>query len=301
MSNRIALAPINDSRLNLSNGSTPKKLSSPKYKRTLYSKSFSVVKSIPKQKLNFFERPTSFSDYRPLQQRSNDTAGLAATKLKLKLQLALYKLQQTRSITHENLSISIGDSCTSMSEPVNIPPANNKSDSVNYKSSVNISLGGRTKSEGGNCGLLSKIAYGKNLQLFQIKRRSVFYTSGGFIPLTSQTTQAAQRSQTVVLQTLPQDPITEVTKPEGNVPERPQNIHAIPGAQGVILKTPVKNRSNDDTMDEDGDTTIANTTHVSPRIRRKDSLLSSSPIGNFGTPNSFSVAKSLLQLGGFDR
>lgn len=126
-SNRIALAPIRDSRLNIN---SPLSL---KNKRSYTSSLVDVVgpstpsDSLKRQKVLPAQSQTlratksvSFSDFRfgstppkstglsskPLVTNStNATAGLAATKLKLKLQLAFYKLQhKSNSINNNNKS-----------------------------------------------------------------------------------------------------------------------------------------------------------------------------------------------------
>lgn len=123
-SNRIALAPIRDSRLNIN---SPLSL---KNKRSYTSSLVDAVgpstpsDSVKRQKLMSAQSQTlratksvSFSDFRfgstppkstglsckPLVTNStNATAGLAATKLKLKLQLAFYKLQHKKNSINNN-------------------------------------------------------------------------------------------------------------------------------------------------------------------------------------------------------
>lgn len=126
-SNRIALAPIRDSRLNIN---SPLSL---KNKRSYTSSLVDVVgpstpsDSVKRQKLLSARSQTlratksvSFSDFKYgstpprstgfsckslAANSTNATAGLAATKLKLKLQLAFYKLQhKTNSINNNNKS-----------------------------------------------------------------------------------------------------------------------------------------------------------------------------------------------------
>ncbi|KAG2732337.1 hypothetical protein G9P44_004754 [Scheffersomyces stipitis] len=145
-SNRVALAPINNSRLNssasASSNSTP--LKKKKYSRINLTSSTSIAltpsfkkrhsdlntaaKSFTSHKKFSPIKSISFSDYRstsstcsspnfkissnrvsnPGHAYKNDAAGLAATKLKLKLQLALYKLQQKQN-AKSKLSLSASE------------------------------------------------------------------------------------------------------------------------------------------------------------------------------------------------
>lgn len=131
-SNRIALAPIKESQLNSSPTSkvnTPKKKNHPslvsmskqpfaaslsRKKSDLITRSFTIAESAtslprsfsPFQSLSFSDsrststnpRPIIIKSNKPTKPIKNDTAGLAATKLKLKLQLALYKIQQSQPV-----------------------------------------------------------------------------------------------------------------------------------------------------------------------------------------------------------
>lgn len=185
-SNRIALAPIRDSRLNIN---SPLNL---KNKRSYTSSLVDVVgpstpsDSVKRQKVMPTQTQTlkasksvSFSDFRlgatpsktyglhgkPLVARStNVTAGLAATKLKLKLQLAFYKLQHkstsinnkpgneyidaTKSHTQTNTSFDSSDIFT---KPTSISPVDKESHLptppklTGYLSSANINLQTKTR------------------------------------------------------------------------------------------------------------------------------------------------------------
>lgn len=186
-SNRIALAPIRDSRLNIN---SPLSL---KNKRSYTSSLVDVVgpstpsDSLKRQKVLPVQSQTlratksvSFSDFRfgstppkstgltskPLVTSStNATAGLAATKLKLKLQLAFYKLQHksnsinnnnksgneyidaTKSQTQTNTSFDSSDLLTKST----ISPVDRKSHLptppklTGYSSSANMNLQTKTK------------------------------------------------------------------------------------------------------------------------------------------------------------
>jgi hypothetical protein len=233
MSNRIALAPIRDSHLNSplnerkSKGKIGKggskmigKLSNEKLSSSL-TKSFSTSKTLSRNTFPYSPKSISFSDYRSTSSTSsspqkNDMAGLAATKLKLKLQLALYKLQQNRvskgefassstqveEVKNVNSALSTSSSSTSPSTsqtPLLTPsyqtflptpqtePSRTES---KYSSSININL--QTKSSlllKKTHPSLSNIASNKQfkksqrLRLFQIKKNSIFYSSHHDLPL----------------------------------------------------------------------------------------------------------------------
>lgn len=330
MSNRVALAPITDSRLNTgSNSGTPlkkKKRSPPPETRfsptsissgplstgikrpsLIYSKSFLVrhLASTPSKK-----KSLSFSDYRttvlPHHKRlnkivKNNKAGLAATKLKLKLQLALYKLQQTRGLqTVKSIEIpSTSKTCTETVDTKEKMHSMSESKQNGFKQP-------NKETSMRSFGSLSKIACQKSkLRLFQVKKDSVYWQKKPeAVPLTKEERFEPTFSTRFIL------------------PSVALSAEARPSLPSInkILKTPIKNanstrslitHSHDDTtIDEDGDATIINTTQKHPlhddeeyqqALERKcKDILSSSPLQNhFGTPNSFSVAKLLLQLGSY--
>lgn len=259
---------------------------------TLATKSFDSLRSSPK--LHKFKSPklhrirgsplrhvnlksSSFADYKICNSK-NATADLAATKLKLKLQLALYKVKRAQQ--HNN-RINI-KSCTSIGSTASKVAKTRTPDSAssasfnmstnlmltppsptkNYQASVNINLQTKLKNPSVTKKSVSlqprktsldAVATNQKLLLFQIKQSSSFYNSAAKPPL-----------QTSALPSI-----------------------------NKILKTPIKaSRSYHDetTIDEDDSSLAINV--------RKRELLSSSPLKeSFGTPNSFLVAKSLLQLG----
>lgn len=289
--------------------------------------------SINKKKFSNL-KSSSFSDYK-ISNNKNITADLAATKLKLKLQLAFYKVQQqynnsvnSRKIfpaipSTTKLSSSLSSSSAAKVSPnisasstpsftmnnsnlitVITPP----SPTANYQSSININLQTNLKSAAPTRKVkpsLSSIALNKKnttnnqkLKLFQIKKTSSFYnvshnnlmTSGSKLPLIESDLVKLSR------------PIFNSTNGASTRPLPPIN---------KILKTPIKTASStrnlinsfnhatvtntDETIDESMDDTS-----LALAVKSKDNLLTSSPLkenNSFGTPNSFSVAKSLLQLG----
>lgn len=251
-SKRVALAPIN---INLASpvpgfksrplalGLLP--LTPSRTPKLGLTKSASVL--VPSSALPPARKIESFSEYKITNSR-NVKADLAATKLKLRLQLAIYKLKLQRD--------------ANMASSPNIrvaKPLHSLTPRKSANGSDNINLQTRRR---GPC--LSSVASKKagNLRLFHIKPLSSFHNSyPARLPLTS----ASQR--------LP-------------------SVHK-------ILKTPIRtaNRSfaalnADETIDESCDDTRTES-------RKKDDFLGSSPLryNSCGTPNSFSVAKSLLQLG----
>jgi len=378
--NRIALAPIKDSHFNAnSQPNTPlKKRKSPAVlsgSSTPYAHTkFHIHKKSPKKSL-------SFSDVKPnsLKSHHNETAGLAATKLKLKLQLAIYKLQQKKSSpsSHNPFDkINIHYSSTYLTPPsttadcqgftlprdeiinsiCQLPSPPQKTDSTkSYSASANINL--KTKSH--LKPTLESIVKNNNqqtcLKLFQIKPNSSFYhPSCKKLPLVEKppkplhvdNLQLKQNSDSTYA---PPNPFIlpiaaqAATDPNPSIYLNPlynnKSFEAPPAGNlpsiNIILKTPIKHANStrnlipgnavrekslslchmapsthdDTTIDEDNDNTIANTTgnqdvlgSLPEEPSRRKSLITSSPLQNtFGTPNSFSVAKSLLQLGGYYR
>ena len=211
----------------------------------------------------------SFSDYKITNSR-NVRADLAATKLKLRLQLAFYKLKLKR----DNLVAACPNIRVAKAKAPR-PRTFHGSANVNLQkprlglrpllTSVAQKLSPASNAGfGASTGSSSASASG-NLRLYHIKQLSSFHNVyPNRLPLAS----GAQRLPPVhkILKT----PIRTTTR---------------------TLMYNMTNSNSDETIDETGDET-------QQEIRRKD-ILGSSPLrGNsFGTPNSFSVAKSLLQLG----
>lgn len=284
--------------------------------------------SINKKKFSNL-KSSSFSDYK-ISNNKNITADLAATKLKLKLQLAFYKVQQqyNNSVNSRKIFPAI-PSTTKLSSTARVSPNSSASSTpsftmnnsnlitvitppsptANYQSSININLQTNLKSAAPTRKVkpsLSSIALNKKntsnnqkLKLFQIKKTSSFYNVSHNNPMTSGSRLPLIESDLVKL-----------SKP---------NLNSTNGAStrslppiNKILKTPIKTASStrnlihsynhatvvtntDETIDESMDDTS-----LAFAVKSKDNLLTSSPLkdnNSFGTPNSFSVAKSLLQLG----
>ncbi|ODV69469.1 hypothetical protein HYPBUDRAFT_8844 [Hyphopichia burtonii NRRL Y-1933] len=304
-SKRIALAPINlnvNSPYKNQNTSTPHRLNRLKTNITSLLNSVSrpstPYKSPSNKKISSIRKPNhksftsnSFSDYK-ISNNKNATADLAATKLKLKLQLALYKVQQqiNKKISYNETTrpISKFNSYTKYIKPNesnhSTPTSFNMSQvssatppsPTHYQSSININLQTKTNSSIASCNnhrnlklkpSLSSIAKQKNqLKLFQIKKNSSFYNENNQLPLSN--------------------PSIKTFHHQTNLP-----------SINKILKTPIKSSRNLVNNDETIDETIDESS-LAINVKKRD-ILTSSPLKehNFGTPNSFSVAKSLLQLG----
>lgn len=241
---RVVLAPVNRGRLNLMTPATKQK-----------SLSFHRHGQIPP-----IARSVSFAARSDKSLTSpSSTAGLAATKLKLRLQLALYKLQQQKRQSPRR-QFALNTSFTSTPRTGKNIPTKQK---PNANPSVNINLKTVTTPS------LSSIAGDRKLRLFAIKSSSSHYNPQQLAPLVPSNVALAQPKG------LLRSPLPSINK---------------------ILKTPLKNSSrrfverihaDDTTIDEDDE----NQTRVQ---------YSSSPVRDnytLGTPNSFSVARSLLQLG----
>ncbi|EDK40596.2 predicted protein [Meyerozyma guilliermondii ATCC 6260] len=249
---RVVLAPVNRGRLNSMTPATKQK-----------SLSLHRHGQIPPM-----SRSVSFAARSDKSSTSpSSTAGLAATKLKLRLQLALYKLQQQKRQSPRR-QFALNTSFTSTPRTgKNIPTKPKQKtkpkDNANANPSVNINLKTVTTPS------LSSIAGDRKLRLFAIKSSSSHYNPQQSAPLVPSNVALPQPKG------LSRSPLPSINK---------------------ILKTPLKNSSrrfverihaDDTTIDEDDE----NQTRVQ---------YSSSPVRDnytLGTPNSFSVARSLLQLG----
>ncbi|ODV80758.1 uncharacterized protein CANTADRAFT_4764 [Suhomyces tanzawaensis NRRL Y-17324] len=390
VSNRVALAPIKDSCLNKPGSRDGTPMRKPKRVSPLasshgvnsFANSPTTTSSIisartpgylvgtagvstsfngasgarhtPIKSLSFSEsRSSSLSP--TIRGAKNDTAGLAATKLKLKLQLALYKLQQqSGGISGNNNNNSQGVSSSahppktsptttattspiaslnisSLKRPASSPYLPTPPRSRPYSSSVNINLKTKAKllSKTRTFPSLSNIATSdhaakvQKLRLFKIKRKSIFYSAAPAnkplplsinhvnLPKPMLTSLANSIRQAEIPAKIDPDELPRLSRADSDSLAK-TNLPSI----NKILKTPIKNASStrhlisslnvssavvatdDTTIDEDNDATICNTT-IKEKERKGSCILTSSPIASFGTPNSFSVAKSLLQLGGY--
>lgn len=254
-SKRVALAPVN---INISSplhrGKSSSGLSGlpPNFaSRNGLSKSASMIlpsrtRLAPARKLE------SFSEYK-ISNNKNVKADLAATKLKLRLQLAFYKLKLKK------------DALMAASPTIRVCKSKAPAPRT-FHTSANRNL--KKVEPATRLPLLNTIASRKpsgSLRLFHIKPLSSFHNAyPQLLPLSTQ---------------------------------RLPSVHK-------ILKTPMKatsrmvlqnnaNSNSDETIDETVD-------EVSTDLRKgKEDILGSSPLrhSSFGTPSSFSVAKSLLQLG----
>lgn len=270
-SKRVALAPIN---INIGSPLHKRKfpglpLTPSHTPKLALTKSASVIVPSTTSLALVPRSSESFSDYTITNSR-NVKADLAATKLKLRLQLAFYKLKLNR----DNLMASCPTfrvSKTRAPRPRTFHGAANVNlqkpklgarpllTSVAQKLSLATNpVASTLKDSGSSNG-------GSQLRLYHIKQLSSFHNLYPHrLPLSS-------------------------------------GHHRLPSVH-KILKTPIRattrtlmynmaNANSDETIDETADETHQD-------IKRKD-MLGSSPLrgSSFGTPNSFSVAKSLLQLG----
>ncbi|CCG22800.1 hypothetical protein CORT_0B11010 [Candida orthopsilosis Co 90-125] len=248
VTNRMALSTIGDGQLNSNqslNCSTPLankqrsklrqntdefksmlSLTPSKHKRRfpdMVTKSFSIEKSgTYYSKRSPAIKSTSFAEYNTsdtsptLHLKSsasafkNDKAGLAATKLKLRLQFALYKVQQNKTISTDTTSIHKDNAKIdelNFLNPILSPSSSKKGTptaSPNYEihaaramsslltppepktyytKSINVNLQSKTKTPSSSTTSLSVVAQNKakkrdqKLKLFQIKKTSIHYSS----------------------------------------------------------------------------------------------------------------------------
>lgn len=225
-------------------------------------------------------RPSSFSDYRILNNKLA-AADLAATKLKLKLQLAFYKLQLRR----KGLPDPDTDLDVSSASHASVSTANTSAGScADYKLLANINLL-KGVARRLNRPSLSAVANKSTtqLRLFHIKKGLSFYGHAPRPPLSQPEVRLPRPHAGASQRLLP--PINRILKTP---------IKTASSTRALVHAYNAKTAANDETIDELQDDTL-----LELKVRRKDILLSSLPIkdGLFGTPNSFSVAKLLLQLG----
>lgn len=244
-SRRVALAPLSVNTGSPRKGKGLLPLTPSLTPKLGLPKSASVI--VPGHASTVATASASFSEYKITNSR-NVKADLAATKLKLRLQLAFYKLKQTRD--------TMVASCPLIRVGKASPP---RPRTFHGLANVNLQkprgLAARP--------LLTAVAQRKrptSLRLYHIKQLSLFHN--------------------VFPHKLPL-----------SAGARLPPVHK-------ILKTPIKTTSrmlatanSDETIDD-----TADDTHID--VRRGD-VLGLLPLRctSFGTPNSFSVAKSLLQLG----
>lgn len=252
---RIALAPIRDSRLNINSPlslknkrsynssladtmapTTPTNLVKRQRLMSAQSQTLRAPKSISFSDFKFGSTPsksTSLHDTPLVPSSTNATAGLAATKLKLKLQLAFYKLQHrsnnkskdsnglidatksnTRTSTSFDSSIELTKSVSSFDKKSYLPTPPKLS---GYSSSRNINLQTKAKIDlDPSCQVkrrtynaskkpsLSAIAYDKNvsnfkksqnLRLFSVKKSSQYYHPVTNVPLVPKDVAKVNRAQ----------------------------------------------------------------------------------------------------------
>lgn len=234
----------------------------------------------------------SFSEYKITNSR-NVKADLAATKLKLRLQLAFYKLKLSRDAAMAALpNIRVSKILRLLTLLQQRPQSFSRSANVNLQNPRLQMLGPRlsvvalaknapatsatntTSSTGSTGSTGSTSAPATNLKLYHIKPLSAFYnTYTHRLPLTS---THAQR--------LP--PVHKILRTP------------IKAASRALLQMGNAHNHGVSNSDETIDETVDESLSGDP-LRKKSDILGSSPLrhNSFGTPNSFSVAKSLLQLG----
>ncbi|KAL7665560.1 Uncharacterized protein ABC855_g1153 [[Candida] zeylanoides] len=345
MSQRVALAPIRDSSLNKrSPRRSPYKAqrshtvpfipltpTDSQYKHHLTAQSVAPLSATPVPLQHLHLTPNSTSASPPSFVDSSDcidksaAAGLAATKLRLNLQLAVYKLQKRGVINSKgkpNQRLpALKSFASSASANVNLQQVFSSSASP---TSLNSAVPASKPSSRRAKPTLSATAYDKNLLLFRnsqklklygIRKESRFSTTHKkhmpLVPLRGlQQSFNASHKPTISLN----PPQLSFKHNSVSMASRSRSLPSI----NKILKTPLKASSRDfdnsyfpstksykpyilntdETIDEDDDGPIKESTCNS--IRMGKDILSSSPTHGanaFGTPNSFSVAKSLLQLG----
>lgn len=232
----------------------------------------------------------SFSNYR-ITHGKNVKADLAATKLKLRLQLAFYKLKAQKDSLHVR-----------QTPEITVSPTVNESESEprTFLSAANVNLQKPRTVSGPSLNTVASNKVSKKkpsktaLRLYHIKPTSSFHNAyPQQLPLSATSCSGSQRLPPVhkILKT----PIKTTTRNLVQLLYGNNNGHMGVGSLSnfhLSKTTHGENANSDETIDDSVDDTCTD-------IRKKNDILGSSPsrFGTFSTPNSFSVAKSLLQLG----
>lgn len=256
---RVALAPIKDSQLNSSLPNTPRrgKPAPPLALLTPLAKRLALPRKSP-LKLRTFARTGP----------RGEAAELAAAKLKVKLQLALYKIEQQRRRDFSHVELPLPS-------PTTMAPRDPK--------------------------MLLLVCATRRLRFYKVRKSLLFYHH--------HLSQAMPLSKVLLPRISHHSQLfpTPFLAPQGPPAQLLPLIN-------IILKTPIKNAArhqralntshattatDDTTIDEDHDATIAVDDGKKLTERRAKQVLTSLPLQNhLGTPNSFLVAKLLLQLAG---
>ncbi|GBL48900.1 hypothetical_protein [Candidozyma auris] len=239
----------------------------------------------------------SFSGYH-ITHGKNVKADLAATKLKLRLQLAFYKLKAQKDSLHAR-----------QGPEITVSPTVSEKEPRHFLSAANVNLQKPPRTASGPS--LSKVASSKvakkkpaklsasssSLRLYHIKPTSSFHNAyPQQLPLNvSSCGSSSQRLPPVhkILKT----PIKTTTRNlVSQFYNNTNNGHSGTGSLSSFHFARTSHTEPTQPSDETIDDSVDDTGIDS---RRKVDPIGSSPsrFGTFSTPNSFSVAKSLLQLG----
>ncbi|CAN3374030.1 hypothetical protein DIURU_001764 [Diutina rugosa] len=309
---RVALAPIKDSQLNSAPNTPLRK--QPK----VSASSTPVVKPVVKPSSLFRtsprKSPTKLSVFRsPHSQRVDKAAG----QLRRQLQMAVSRVKA-----------SAPPSASSTPAPLTRP-----SSAPTVSTLAALARASPTRRHSRPKVSLTSIAR-RRLRIYRVKKTSSFYQSSSSpsrLPLTGAKVSlpriachdmdhqrfilpyAAAAASAAGAQPLPSINIilkTPIRNAQGRAPapgaSMARSRSASSGASAVAPRDASSSSaaSTEDTTIDDDDTTIANVTATGDdsavkRAERRRPVLTSSPLQNpLGTPSSFSVAKSLLQLAG---
>ncbi|WEJ95920.1 hypothetical protein PSN45_003451 [Yamadazyma tenuis] len=329
VTDRIALSSIDSNSLSL-RGNTSKSIPLiPAKKSRSFTTSFSNSRSnsFTTSSLNLL---SSTSSVRKPSADSSSDVDIYASKLKFKLKLAVFKLNQQQgsrtksgSFTFYNSEYLVKSPSNSSTKLISTSKAIHqlspsiklsrflKTSNINtkhlvsksvsfpvkktFENSININLTQKSL----NSLILSKSFNNNNnnsnnLKLFSIKKDSPFY-SNCKIPLTLSEQKAIFSGSKISLPlaTRFSEPSSALASSNSLLSFKQDPLPSI----NKILKTPLKLTSHTSTLtsayNDDNDQTIDDQS-FDDSLKKNNS---SSPLRHFATPNSFSVAKSLLQLG----
>lgn len=321
MVDRIALGPLNQNTLSY-NGSKniplkPLRRSGLKLRSTLQKSRSSLLAPSNLKSATKFNSLNTLSTLKSSDStsESGNDFDIYVSKLKFKLKLALYKLNQKdqKFKTHIKLNnykiynyeyliksgsksstklISTDDSLSKLSSKhkitkrLNSPTLFKKS----FQNSININLNEKSNDSISLNSVILNNSNNANLKLYSIKKDSLnHYDTANMakIPLTLDDSKLALASITPSIALNPPNLNSFTTNLSFKESASQNSLPSI----NKILKTPLKLTTSAIKSPVDMDQTIDDNSFDDSQ------KIGSSPLKHFATPNSFSVAKSLLQLG----
>lgn len=320
MVDRIALNPINQNTLPYggSKNIPLKKRSSLKLRSTLQKSHSALPTSFSSNlrkatKFNSLNTSSALKSLDSFDENANEF-DIYVAKLKFKLKLALYKLNQKDPKFRSNAKVNnyrihnceyVLKSCTSSSTKLitdkdnitKLSPKHRIAKKLNstklfkksFQNSINVNLNEKSNDSISLNSVILNNSNNINLKLYSIKKDSLNHNNSTVskIPLTLDDSKLALASTTSSIALNPPNLNSFTTNLSFNESASQNSLPSI----NKILKTPLKLTTSVIKSPVDMDQTIDDNSFDDSQ------KIGSSPLKHFATPNSFSVAKSLLQLG----